>query len=119
MGELRIEITKRVEPLSRGFLAVEQGVHFGDPFGDPALFQVEENGFFAIEIGVESAAGVSGLGGDVFEAGGFEADASEHQFGGGEEFAASGFGARALAGGGSFPRGRLEPDVRRLPSVPS
>ena len=53
-----------------------------DAAGDFALQQREKKIFLALEVGVEGAAGVAGLGGDFLEFGGLESVACKDFFGG-------------------------------------
>ena len=48
---------------------------------DLSIQQREEQIFFAVEICVESAAGITGFGGDFLQFGGFESVAGEYFFG--------------------------------------
>ena len=89
-----------------------EGVGKGfDSLPDPLLEQGEEDIFLAFEVGIKSAAGVSGAGRDVFQAGAFKTVLGENALGGVQQFPPGGPGALGLAHagrggkGGSLPAG--------------
>ena len=96
LAAVRVVIAQGAKARFGAFLLFERGVHFRDARGHPLFEQRDENIFLALEIGVESAAGVAGKRGDVFEARGFEAIAREDGFGGGEQALPGGCGASLL-----------------------
>ena len=80
LRDLRVMRAQRAQEFCRTFPLGEQRVHFRDALADPALEKREENIFFALEIGVESAARVAREARDIFQARGLKSVAREDLF---------------------------------------
>jgi hypothetical protein len=81
-GQLRVMSSQGRELIDRIGVAARGARKGFDSLPDPLLEQGKENIFLAFEVGVESAPGVAGAGGDVFQASRFKTILSENAFGG-------------------------------------
>ena len=99
-GRTRVMLAESAEPRCWVRVAFQYSIHFVDAAAHPQLEKRKKNVLFALEMGVERAARVTGQRGNLRQARRFESVAREDLLCGREQLAASSSRAYLLARGG-------------------